>query len=202
MPDDTDSCPNTANSAQLDIDGDSTGDACDSDADNDGVENAEDAFVLDARGATDDDQDGMADEWEALNGLDSRDASDRYSDTDQDGILAIEEFVQDSNPNAQDQSAQILTAEGPGAVAPGDTGVWRMIYDATDGSQSVDGLSLAIFYDSSVVRIADVTGVQSFSGASLASPSNDAFNLDLYASTDTYIEANWSPSAPWPKRFE
>ena len=108
------------------------------------------------------------------------------------------EFVQDSNPNAQDQSAQILTAEGPGAVAPGDTGVWRMIYDATDGSQSVDGLSLAIFYDSSVVRIADVTGVQSFSGASLASPSNDAFNLDLDASTDTYIEANWSPSAlPW-----
>ena len=27
----------------------------------------------------------MADEWEALNGLDSRDASDRYSDADQDG---------------------------------------------------------------------------------------------------------------------
>lgn len=200
VPDDTDNCPNTANSAQLDIDGDSTGDACDSDADNDGVENAQDAFVLDARGATDDDQDGMADEWEALNGLDSRDASDRYSDADQDGILAIEEFVQDSNPNAQDLPAQVLTAEGPGAVAPGDTGVWRVIYDATDGSQSVDGLSLAIFYDSSVVRVADVTGVQSFSGASLASPSSDAFNLDLDASTDTYIEANWSPSAlPWPE---
>ena len=43
---DFDNCPNVANQNQSDFDGDSTGDACDPDIDNDGVFNVADACSL------------------------------------------------------------------------------------------------------------------------------------------------------------
>ena len=75
-------CPLVDNSDQLDFDDDGVGDGCDADADGDSVDDAEDLFPLDARGGLDADNDGMADEWEALNGLDSADAADADSDAD------------------------------------------------------------------------------------------------------------------------
>ena len=45
--DSLDNCPSKANNNQLDTDGDGDGDACDSDDDNDGVPDSEDAFPLD-----------------------------------------------------------------------------------------------------------------------------------------------------------
>jgi hypothetical protein len=47
-------------------------------------------FPFDARGGLDTANDGMADEWEALNGLDSADAADASSDADEDGLTALE----------------------------------------------------------------------------------------------------------------
>ncbi|MGK0241137.1 MAG: hypothetical protein ACI92G_004629 [Candidatus Pelagisphaera sp.] len=46
--DGNDNCPALANADQLDTDGDSQGNICDSDDDNDGVLDAQDAFPLDS----------------------------------------------------------------------------------------------------------------------------------------------------------
>ena len=77
------------------------------------MDDAEDLFPFDARGGLDADNDGMADEWEALNGLDSADAADANSDADEDGLTALEEFEGDTDPNQSDLLAQSLTFEAP-----------------------------------------------------------------------------------------
>jgi hypothetical protein len=94
VPDPIDNCPNTENLDQLDTDGDSEGDACDTDDDNDGVPDTSDALPLDVSESvdtdgdgignnadTDDDNDGISDAQEAIDGTDPL-----LSDTDGDGF--------------------------------------------------------------------------------------------------------------------
>src|SRR5690606_25281811 len=54
-----DNCPTTSNPTQINFDGDSQGDACDSDDDNDGVADMGDAYPLDPLQAGDIDSDGV-----------------------------------------------------------------------------------------------------------------------------------------------
>jgi hypothetical protein len=56
-----DNCPSVSNSGQLNTDGDSQGNACDADDDNDGVADASDEFPLDASESVDTDGDGVGD---------------------------------------------------------------------------------------------------------------------------------------------
>ncbi len=56
-----DNCPEVSNADQTDTDGDTLGDACDEDDDNDGVNDADDAFPLDDAEQSDNDEDGIGD---------------------------------------------------------------------------------------------------------------------------------------------
>jgi hypothetical protein len=49
--------------------------------------------------SSDEDKDGMTDDWERRYGLNPRDAADAWLDPDQDGFVNIEEFRGDTNPN-------------------------------------------------------------------------------------------------------
>ena len=106
VPDPIDNCPNTENLDQLDTDGDSKGNACDTDDDNDGVPDASDALPLDVTESvdtdsdgignnadTDDDEDGLTDTQEATNGT-----NPLLSDTDGDGFSDGDESDQGSDP--------------------------------------------------------------------------------------------------------
>jgi hypothetical protein len=89
-----DNCVSEPNSDQLDTDGDSVGNACDLDDDNDGVADNEDAFPLDSIESVDTDSDGVgnnADQDDDGDGvIDTLDAfpldSSETMDTDLDGI--------------------------------------------------------------------------------------------------------------------
>ena len=73
IPDFIDNCPSASNPTQTDSDYDNKGDACDSDDDNDGVLDQDDAFPLDSSESIDTDNDGVGDNAD--------------SDDDNDGVL-------------------------------------------------------------------------------------------------------------------
>jgi hypothetical protein len=73
--DDEDNCPLVANQDQTDTDGDGEGDACDDDADNDGVDNDTETDAGTDPLDTDSDDDGV------------EDGEDGYEDSDDDGLI-------------------------------------------------------------------------------------------------------------------
>jgi len=102
----------------VDTDGDGVGDNADTDDDNDQVPDAQDAFPLDPlesldtdgdgignNADTDDDDDGIPDVWEIDNGLDPLDAQDASLDTDNDGLINLQEYLQNKDPNVYDAEA-------------------------------------------------------------------------------------------------
>jgi hypothetical protein len=87
VPDYDDNCPTIANEDQADNDSDGEGDVCDSDDDNDGVSDEEDAFPLDDAESLDTDGDGIG------NNADTDDDGDGVSDEDDDFPLDVSESV-------------------------------------------------------------------------------------------------------------
>jgi VCBS repeat-containing protein len=96
--DNTDNCPNTANTNQANFDADVMGDACDPDEDNDGVNSAKDAFKLNPNYSSDTDGDGMADAYEREHGFDINNSGDRTTDSDGDGVSNFAEFIAGTHP--------------------------------------------------------------------------------------------------------
>lgn len=84
----SDNCPGAKNPDQANLDGDSRGDACDSDRDGDGVDNSYDAFPDDASEQKDTDNDGIG------NNTDTDDDNDNISDED--------EIANGTDPNKAD----------------------------------------------------------------------------------------------------
>lgn len=80
IPDTSDNCPNTPNANQANNDGDAFGDVCD----------------------PDDDNDGMSDTFENMNGLDPFDPNDADEDADNDGLSNLGEANAGTDPNAPD----------------------------------------------------------------------------------------------------
>lgn len=86
VPDPIDNCPTIANADQTNSDGDTAGDACD----------------------TDDDNDGMPDAFETANGLDPLNPADASGDLDRDGFTNLQEFKAGTDPN--DPASNAATA--------------------------------------------------------------------------------------------
>ena len=199
--DEVDNCPLVDNSDQLDFDDDGVGDACDADADGDSVDDAEDLFPFDARGGLDTDNDGMADEWEALNGLDSADAADANSDADEDGLTALEEFEGDTDPNQSDLLAQSLTFEAPQFLVIDQAATIKLIYAAAD-EQDTTGLAFRVHYDKAILGdlIGEYFTAFASGGVRLGGVAfDDIDDFDNDSLTDTYEVFEWSDlSGAWP----
>ncbi len=199
--DEVDNCPLVDNSDQLDFDDDGVGDACDADADGDSVDDAEDLFPFDARGGLDTDNDGMADEWEALNGLDSADAADANSDADEDGLTALEEFEGDTDPNQSDLLAQSLTFEAPQFLVIDQAATIKLIYAAAD-EQDTTGLAFRVHYDKAILGdlISEYFTAFASGGVRLGGVAfDDIDDFDNDSLTDTYEVFEWSDlSGAWP----
>jgi len=199
--DEVDNCPLVDNSDQLDFDDDGVGDGCDADADGDSVDDAEDLFPFDARGGLDTDNDGMADEWEALNGLDSADAADANSDVDEDGLTALEEFEGDTDPNQSDLLAQSLTFEAPQFLVIDQAATIKLIYAAAD-EQDTTGLAFRVHYDKAILGdlIGEYFTAFASGGVRLGGVAfDDIDDFDNDSLTDTYEVFEWSDlSGAWP----
>lgn len=113
--DTTDNCPTTSNSNQLNTDSDTQGNACDTDDDNDGTLDINDAFPTDVNETSDTDSDTIGDNSDNCPAISNPDQSDSdnngigdacddaqpVQDSDQDGVNDDEDpFPFDANKTA------------------------------------------------------------------------------------------------------
>jgi uncharacterized delta-60 repeat protein len=102
-----DNCPSSTNINQLNTDGDTHGDACDSDDDNDGVADTSDAFPLDATESLDIDHDGIG------NNADDDDDGDGFVDAS-DNCPLYANFAQEDDD--RDGFGNQCDSDGPGKL--------------------------------------------------------------------------------------
>jgi len=127
VPDDQDAFPTDPNE-WLDTDGDGTGNNAD----------------------TDDDEDGMPDDWEILYGFDPLDAADAAEDADGDLVSNLDEFLYGTNPRDNIAFGQIghwSFDEGSGEIAGDSSGNNHTGY-LVNGPTWVDGrIGNALLFD-------------------------------------------------------
>lgn len=120
--DDIDNCPGTANTDQANGDGDTFGDVCDNDQDND----------------------GLPDSWEAANGF-STSSDSSADDPDGDNLTNEEEFLAGTNPNQPDTDSDGINDDLDNCPLMGNNDQTDQdtdgIGDACDSDRDGDGIS-------------------------------------------------------------
>ncbi|NOQ80294.1 MAG: hypothetical protein GQ546_12955, partial [Gammaproteobacteria bacterium] len=135
-----DNCPTIENTNQTNTDNDASGNACD----------------------TDDDNDGLPDNWEIAYNLDPLDANDASLDSDYDGLTNLEEYLADTNPNDANTINMVLDTDGFVWSTSGDAPwfVQNMIYHI--GSNSLQSRPIGNYEQSSIETIITDAGTISF----------------------------------------
>lgn len=145
------------------------------DSDGDGVPDVEDAFPDDPEETldtdidgignnadTDDDNDGMPDEYETNNGLDALDFSDAAADEDGDGISNLVEFQQGTDPNN-----------------PNDGGDACLLGTPPDSSESELTFSARLFFANPGSNLTQQTFIR------LANANDTVTSVEIYATDDS-----------------
>jgi hypothetical protein len=183
-----------------DADEDQLGNNADPDDDNDGVSDAEDAFPYRSGYSQDTDGDGLADAWEARNGLDPKDPRDAYLDGDRDGFLNRDEFVFGANPTNADGRAQVIYSEGATALSAEEITKLAVFYDTTDHNPQVTGLGVRVHVNTALIESLTLTSVLQTNLLSIdAQYQLDSEDFDRDPSTDGFWQVAWaSPQGNWP----
>jgi hypothetical protein len=157
--DNADNCPLVANADQLNTDGDAFGDGCDTDDDDDGVADTDDAFPLDANETLDTDSDGIG----------------NNADTDDDG-----DGVADSSDAFPLDAAETIDTDSDGTGNNADTD------DDGDGVADNDDV-FPLDATESVDTDSDGTGnnADTDDDGDGVADSSDAFPLDAAETIDT-----------------
>ena len=78
------------------------------DSDFDSIDDGREMILGTSRFSNDSDSDLMSDSWEIQNGFDPLDDRDAFLDEDSDGLMNLEEFRNNCNPNAEDTDADSI----------------------------------------------------------------------------------------------
>ena len=171
------------------------------DSDGDLVQDAFDAFPLDGRGQSDADLDGLPDEWENANGLNSSNPRDAEFDADRDGFTNTEEFKNATDPSVSNGKSQIVVITAPVSIARGSTAVVSLSYDTSDANSNLSGLGIRVHFNSQVIESVNFDNVLNLYlvGAD-NSFSDDTFDYDNDGSTDVFVTLAWAAitSPSWP----
>jgi hypothetical protein len=146
--------------------------------------------------------DGMPDQWERLFGLDPDDETDAVSDIDGDGATALEEFLRESDPTESDLAQQLIGFDSPAFLITDQTSKITMTYATSDGSQSVTGLTIRVFFQSSALGGELLENIEVFDGGLELNNSAaiiDVDDLDADPVTDYYRTFQWvDADSNWP----
>ena len=171
------------------------------DSDGDLVQDAFDAFPLDGRGHSDADLDGLPDEWENANGLNSSNPNDAEFDADRDGFTNAEEFKSATDPSVSNGKSQIVVITAPVAMARGSTASVSLSYDTSDANSNLSGLGIRVHLNSQVIESVSFDNVLNlYLVGNDNSFSDDSFDYDNDGSTDVFVTLAWAAitSPSWP----
>ncbi len=191
-----DNCPNKSNAGQVDHDNDGIGSSCDPDpyvaldTDSDGITDILDNCPAKSNAGqvdhdndgigtscdTDDDNDGMPDDWENSWGLNPFDATDALLDPDNDNLIHVHEYLTGTNPFDRDTDhdglfddvdANPLIADLVSVTFYGNNGDYLGAGVSSAGDTNMDGYDdfaiSAPYYTE--VGVGAVGGVTIYSGA-------------------------------------
>jgi alpha-tubulin suppressor-like RCC1 family protein len=130
-------------SETTDTDSDGVGNNTDDDDDGDGVNDVDDLFPLNELYHSDSDSDGMADAWEVLYGLNPNDPLDTISDQDNDGAVALQEFIEGTLPVPR--ANQAIFTEAFGGTAISEDGTTFTFPAAAEGWGGFESMSTDLY---------------------------------------------------------